>query len=86
MTTITTTVVAVRAEALFASPLQRGDAVSADQVTTAVDRMLRQLGVNGCAAVVAGEYGDHPNTAAARMTWALATVSRCYCHATRPAN
>jgi hypothetical protein len=40
--------------------------------------MLRRLGTGGCAAAVAGEYGDHPDTAAARMTWALATVHAVY--------
>ena len=30
------------------------------------------------AAAVAGEYGEHPDTACARMTWALATVRASY--------
>src|SRR5438034_678796 len=32
----------------------------------------------GCATLVAGEYGEHPDTAASRMSWALATVRAVY--------
>jgi hypothetical protein len=39
---------------------------------------VRRLGIGGCAAEVAGEFGDHPDTAAARMTWALATIRTVY--------
>ena len=69
---------AVRAEALFASTLQPSGSPSPDQVRRAVTAALRRLGIRGCAAQVAGEFGDHPDTAAARMSWALATVSRVY--------
>jgi hypothetical protein len=68
------TVDAVRAEALFVSTVQASEAPGADQVRHAVATTLRMLGVRGCAAHVAGEYGEHPDTAAARMSWALATV------------
>jgi hypothetical protein len=27
---------------------------------------------------VAGEFGDHPDTAVARMSWALATIQTVY--------
>jgi len=69
---------AVRAEALFLSALQPSGAPSPDQVRRAVATMLRRLGVRGCAAQVAGEFGDHPDTAVARMSWALATVHTIY--------
>ena len=69
---------AVRAEALFASTLQPSGSSSPDQVRRAVTAALRRLGIRGCAAQVAGEFGDHPDTAAARMCWALATVNRAY--------
>jgi hypothetical protein len=69
---------AVRAEALFVSPVQASEAPAADQVRRAVATTLRLLGVRGCAAHVAGEYGEHPDTAAARMGWALATVRVAY--------
>ena len=39
---------------------------------------LQQLGVRGCAARVAGEFGDHPDTAVARMSWALATINTAF--------
>ena len=39
---------------------------------------LRRWGVRGCAARVAGEFGDHPDTAVARMCWARAAISRVY--------
>ena len=69
---------AVRAEALFASFLQSSDGPSATEVRGAVAATLRRLGIRGCAAEVAGEYGEHPDTAAARMAWALATVRASY--------
>lgn len=68
----------VRAEALFASLLQPVDQPSADQVRDAVTTTLRALGIRGCAAHMAGEFGDHPEIAAARMIWARATVRTTY--------
>jgi hypothetical protein len=69
---------AVRAEALFASFLQSSDVPSAAEVRGAVAATLRRLGIRGCAAEVAGEYGEHPDMAAARMAWALAMVRKTY--------
>ena len=69
---------AVRAEALFVSALQPSGSPSPDQVRHAVTATLRRLGVRGCAALVAGEFGDHPDTAVARMCWARAAISRDY--------
>ena len=66
----------VRAEALFASTLQPSGSPSPDQVRRAVSTTLRRLGARGCAAQMAGEFGDHPDTAAARMSWALAAIRR----------
>jgi len=73
-----TTFEAVRADALFASNLQRSQQPAADAVRHAVATTLRRLGTGGCAAAVAVEFGDHPETAVARMTWALATVHAAY--------
>jgi len=73
-----TTFEAVRAEALFASPLQPSDRPAAPQVRQAVAATLRRLRIQGCAAHLAGDFGDHPETAAARMTWALDTVRTAY--------
>jgi hypothetical protein len=61
---------AVRAEALFASALQRWEQPSAGQVRQAVDAAVRAFGQRGCAERVAQEFGDHPETAVARMRWA----------------
>ena len=68
----------VRAEALFVSSLQPSGSPSPDQVRQAVATMLRRQGVRGCTARMAGEFGDHPDTAAARMSWALATIHTVY--------
>jgi len=65
----------VRADALFASALQRSDEPSAAQVDQAIAAAVRAFGTSGCAARVAQAYGEHPETAAARMRWARATVT-----------
>jgi hypothetical protein len=39
---------------------------------------LRRLGIRGCAAQMAGEFGNHPDTALSRMAWALATIRTVY--------
>jgi hypothetical protein len=69
---------AVLAEALFASGLQPSGSTSSDQVRRAATATLRRLGSSGCAAQAAGEFGDHPDTAVARMRWALAAVRMVY--------
>jgi hypothetical protein len=69
---------AVRAEALFVSALQPSGSPSPDQIRRAVAATLLRLGVRGCAAQVAGAFGDHPDTAVTRMSWALATVNTVY--------
>jgi hypothetical protein len=69
---------AVRAEALFVSMLQCSEDPAANQVRDAVATTLRRLGIKGCAAAVAGEFGDHPDCAVTRMAWALATVRATY--------
>ena len=61
---------AVRADALFVSALQRSEQPSAGQVRQAVASAVRAFGPPGCAGRVAQEFGDHPETAAARMRWA----------------
>ena len=61
-----------RAEALFSSALQPSDMPTAIQVRAAIDAsVLARHGVDGCAAVLAAEYGEHPEAAAERMRWAL---------------
>ena len=63
------------AEALFASPLQPSDAPAAETVRETVITMLVRLGRDGCAANVAQEFGDHPDTAVRRMGWVRTLVS-----------
>lgn len=79
---MSSTIEAVRAEALFVSSLQSGRTVADEEVRAAVARTLRRFGVRGCAAQVAGEFGDHPDSAVVRMAWALATIRSAY--AARP--
>jgi hypothetical protein len=65
----------VRADALFASALQRSDEPSAVQIDQAIAAAFRAFGARGCAARVAQAYGEHPETAVVRMRWARATVA-----------
>jgi hypothetical protein len=69
-----TPIEAVRAEALFASTVQASEAPAGDRVRDAVTATLTRHGEVGCAVQVAGEFGEHPETAAARMGWCLRTV------------
>jgi hypothetical protein len=64
-----------RADALFASALQRSDEPSATQVRQAIAAAIRAFGARGCAARVAQAYGEHPETAVLRMRWARAAVA-----------
>ena len=72
---------AARADALFASALQRSDEPSAAQVAQAIAAAIRAFGVRGCAARVAQAYGEDPETAVMRMRWARAEVTRMFGHA-----
>jgi hypothetical protein len=59
----------VQCEALFASPLQGSDAVTADAAAAAISGTIRRLGPDGCAGRMAQEFGDHPEEARDRMRW-----------------
>ena len=61
---------ATRADALFASPLQRSGDPSAWQVRQAIAAAVAAYGGPGCAARVAQSFGEHPETAVTRMRWA----------------
>lgn len=75
----------VRAEALFVTCLQRSDQPSTAQVRAAVGQALRRHGGGrNCAALVAAEFGDHPETAVMRMRWALDVVHEAYPEAGDP--
>ena len=69
---------AVRADALFASALQRSDQPSRGQVRQAVAATVRAFGSRGCAERVAQEFGDHPETAVTRMRWAAAAAAEAF--------
>ncbi len=69
---------AIQAGALFVSALQPSEAPSPDQVRRVVRATLRRLGVRGCAKQMAVEFGDHPDTAVARMSWVLAMIRAVY--------
>ena len=79
MTAQTTALTAARAEALFTSPLATGSQPAYDVVDEAIRMAVRAHGgVRGCAADVAGEYGDHPELAVPRMRWARGVVEHLY--------
>jgi hypothetical protein len=69
------TISTVRADALFASALQRSDHPTVNQVRQAIGAALATFGSRGCAARVAQAYGEHPETAVLRMRWARATAA-----------
>jgi hypothetical protein len=68
----------VRAEALFVCDLQPSQQPAPEQVRQIVLMMLRRHGRRWCAARMAEEFGEHPEAAVHRMTWAVQTVRRCY--------
>jgi hypothetical protein len=56
-------------DALFVSDIQPSDTLTADALTKAIRRAVRQFGALGCASRMAQEFGDHPDTAVERMRW-----------------
>lgn len=64
-----------RAEALFASLHDPSETMSADEIQAAVREAVHRLGVRGCAASMATEFAEHPETAVARMVWAREKVA-----------
>jgi hypothetical protein len=64
----------IRAEALFASSLRPSDQPDRSQVDAAIAASLSRFGPGGCVCAMAQEFGEHPDTAAARMRWALTMV------------
>jgi hypothetical protein len=68
-----------RAEALFVSDLPAGSRAGRREVDTAIRTAVRMRGgVRACAAEMAREYGDRPETAVARMSWARTLVRAVY--------
>jgi hypothetical protein len=73
------TIDVARAEALFVTDLQRSDAPTQAEIQQAIRRALQRHGsVRNCAALVAAEFGDHPETAVARMQWVLQVLRTSY--------
>jgi hypothetical protein len=68
----------VRAEALFVSDVQSSEATDPGRVRRAVMLSVRRHGPRGCAALVAHEFGEHPDTAVSRMGWVLDAVRQAY--------
>lgn len=66
------------AEALFASTVSIHTNLDEIAVVSTVQEMIAAHGTRGCAALMAQAYGDCPETAAARMTWARMLVARTY--------
>jgi hypothetical protein len=85
LTTYQASTTATWAEALFASVLQRSDRPSPGQVREAIAAVVRARGSQGCAELVAQEFGDHPETAAERMCWARAVVGDVFAAPLGPA-
>jgi hypothetical protein len=56
-------------EALFASPLQPSERVTAEAVADAIGNTVQRLGPAGCTSRMAEEFGDHPEAATDRMRW-----------------
>jgi hypothetical protein len=66
---------ATSADALFASVLQRSDHPTPAQIRQAISTATAAYGGSGCAARVAQAFGEHPETAVARMRWARALTA-----------
>jgi hypothetical protein len=64
----------VRTEALFASDVQRSQHPTPEQIRASVTATVQRLGERGCAALVAQEFGEHPDCALGRMRWARLAV------------
>jgi hypothetical protein len=75
----------VRCQALFASTVQSSERPSWHRLQEAISQTVKRLGSRGCTAVVAQEFGDHPEVAVPRMRWAREQVARLVTAQTDPA-
>jgi hypothetical protein len=64
----------LRAEALFCSDLQPSQSPGTRLICKTVTAQVEHLGELGCAALVAQEFGEHPEAACCRMEWARQAV------------
>ena len=77
--------IAARVEALYASDLSTGAAADRRVADAAIRSAVRRHGgVRGCLAVLATEYGEHPELAATRSAWARRLVEDIYHRESRP--
>ena len=67
-----------RTEALFVSDVQSSQQPTPELIRDAVDAASTRLGERGCAALVAQEFGEHPDTAVGRMRWARTAIQAAY--------
>ena len=74
-----------RRVALFASGLQQSDAPTEAMAAEAITATVRRFGVHGCLDRMAQEFGDHPDTAAARMRWICQLTAQMPAGPQRPA-
>lgn len=72
------TITDIRCEALFASELQRSWRPTPETIRAAVTAAVDRLGEDGCAELVAQEFGEHPDCALGRMRWARAAVRTAF--------
>jgi hypothetical protein len=86
MTTSHTDFITARAYAVFVSDMSCHTEVTDAVTSAAIQRAIRAFGgTDGCAAVAASEYGEHPDTASQRMRWARSMVTALYSSAPYPA-
>jgi hypothetical protein len=78
------TVEDLAAEALFVSDLQPSDRPGEEVVQETVTAMILRHGSDGCAAGVAVEFGDHPESAVRRMSWVRSTIRTTVAAPRRP--
>lgn len=83
--TMSISLAAARADALFVSPIQPSETHSRDEVKAVIRDYVRRHGLRGLAALVAAEFGDHPDTAGPRMCWCLAEAATVAASARRGA-
>jgi hypothetical protein len=67
-----------RIEALFASHLQRSEQPTPEAIRATIATTIDRLGPTGCAALVAQEFGEHPDCATGRMQWARRAVRSAF--------
>lgn len=74
-----TALVLARAEALAVSDARQTDTLDRAGADAVIRATLHIYGgVRGCVAALAQAFGDHPETAAARMRWARQIVTALY--------